>query len=804
MELRPQSKRRLPLGVLTSLLLAACATLAAYYGLKPLAPAPPDAPATEFSSGRAMEHVRRVGQEPHPTGSPENSEVRGYVEDELRTLGLDPEVQEATVVNERFGSPYRAATVHNVLARIEGSGGDAGGDPEAVMLAAHYDSVPTGPGASDDGAGVATLLETARALLAGPRPRNDVVFLFSDGEEPGLLGAKAFVEGHPWADEVDVALNFDTRGSGGPSVMFETSAQNGRLVEEFARAATNPVASSATYEIYKRLPSGSDLTEFKEAGMAGLNFSYFRGATRYHTALDTPESMDERSLQHHGSYALDLARHFGDSDISDVKPGDTKGGDAVYFDVLGLFLVRYPASWAVGLAVLVAALFAGVVVLGLRGGLLTVRGVLGGSLASLLALVLVPAVVAALLPLLRLLSGGAPVGVSEGDVYHSGIYSLGLLAATLALAIALYGFAGARTGARNLVVGAFVPWLLLCASSAALAPGISFIFAWPPLLALAGLAASLLLVGRRGTKASYARTALLLLSGAAAVALLAPFVYLLHLALTVGTAAVTAAFVVLGVGLIAGPVALVGEGSPGDRVPGWAPFALAIAAAGLFLAGGLLSGFDADRPRPDSLLYALDADTGEAAWATLDKGTDAYTSRFVGQDHEQGSLGDFLPFGPKGLLGEAPALPLAAPVLEVLKDDTSGDVRTLRLRASSPRGAEDLSLWLESDDPEEPGSPVLSAAVDGEPVEEPESPGWGRWALDYYALPGEGVELTLKVRAGTPVRLRVADRSGGLPDAPGVDETRPPGTMPESALPTSVHFADATFVGRSFDLTESE
>ena len=796
---RPESKRRLPLGVLASLLLAACATLAAFYGLKPPAAAPSDTPETGFSSGRAVEHVSRVAREPHPVGSPENAGVRGYVFGELDSLGLDPRVQTATAVDEQFGSPYDVATANNVLARIEGTGG---GD-RAVMLVAHHDSVPTGPGANDDGAGVATLLETARAISSGPRPKNDVVLLFTDGEEFGFLGAEAFVEEHPWAKDVAVALNFEARGNGGPSVMFETSAGNGRLVEGFARAAPRPlVASSATYEVYKRLPFGNDLSVFKGAGMAGLGFSYFRGATVYHTALDAPESVDERSLQQHGSYALALARHFGDADLEGLRP-EAGDGDAVYFDVLGLFLVRYPASWAVAFAVLSAALLIGAVAVGLRRGLLTARGVSGGFLASILALVVVPAVVAALLPLLRLSGGGRPVEVSVGDVYHGGVYSLGLLAAALALTIAIYGFVGARVGARNLAVGALLPWTVLSALSAVLAPGISFLFAWPPLLALAGLAAPLLLsTARRGSGASYARAALLLLSGAAAVALFAPSVYLLHLALTVGSAAATAAFVVLGVGLLAGHVALVG--AEGARVPRWAPVGLALAALGLFVAGGLLSGFDAEHPRPDNVFYALDADSGRARWATLDEETDAYTSRFVGPDAEGGSLEDFLPFGPPGLLDEAPPLPLAAPAVEVLDDATSGDTRTLRVRVSSPRGAENLSLWLESDDPEDPDTPVVSAAVDGEPVGEAENPGWDRWAMEYHGLPEDGVELTLETRPNVPVRLRVADHSAGLPAVPGVDEARPPDTMPENDLPTSTRFADAAFVGKSFDLTETE
>ena len=799
--------------------------LAAYYGTKPPAAEPSDAPAGKFSAARAMEHVDRIGRQAHPIGSPENAEVRQYIFDRLGSLGLDPRVQTATVVNEQFGFPYAAGTPTNVLARIRGTQGGEGGR-RAVMLVAHYDSVAGGPGANDDGTAVATLLETARALSSGPPPRNDVIVLFTDGEETGLLGAKAFVEEHPWADDVGVVLNFEARGSGGPSAVFEITpnAREWRLVEGVARAAPRPIASSASAAIYSRMSVNTDLSVFRyDAGMSGLNFGYFGDATTYHTALDTPANVDEDSLQHHGSYALALARYFGEAGPEEMAPRASALGKPVYFDVLGLFLVSYPAGWAVVISVFVVVAFAGVVVFGLRRRLLTVRGTVGSFLASLLALVLIPAVVAALLPLVRFVGGGRPEDISRGDVYHSGIFALGLLTATLALAIAVYGFVGRRAGAHNLTVGSLVPWLLLCVLSTAFVPRVSYVFTWPVLLVLVGLAASFVLPdGRGASRASYLRAAILLLSAAAAIALLAPSVYLLYLALTVRLAAVTAVLVVLGVGLLAGPVTLVGgEGtretvgtspagtspawaSPSWASPAWAAVGLAFATAGLFASGVMLSGFDADHPRPDSILYALDADSGEARWATFDE-RDDYTSRFVGPNAERGSLGDFLPLGPPGLSDQAPAVPLAAPAVEVLGDETSGNERTLRLRASSPRGAENLSLWLESDGSRELDTPVLSAAVDGEPAgQTARLRSQGLWGIEFHNLPEDGVEITLKVRAAAPLRLRAVDYSDGLPDVPGIDEARPADTMPAyDERIRNASFGDATFVGKSFDLSRN-
>src|SRR5207245_10866754 len=124
------------------------------------------------------------------------------------------------------------------------------GGIDAVALVAQYDSVAAGPGAGDDGAGVAALLETLRGLRAGPALQNDLIFLFTDGEEDGLLGASAFVAEHPWAKDAHVVINFEARGNSGASQLFETSAGNGRLIDFFAQAAPYPSGSSLAFQSY--------------------------------------------------------------------------------------------------------------------------------------------------------------------------------------------------------------------------------------------------------------------------------------------------------------------------------------------------------------------------------------------------------------------------------------------------------------------------------------------------------------------------------------------------------------------------
>ena len=162
-------------GLITSLTLALLAFYAIYRQQPPPA-LPEDAPLAEFSSDRAMNHLRTVARRPHPVGSSENTEVRNYILRELTNLGAQPQVQTTTSINQDFGVPVVAATVNNILARVKGT--DSG---TAILLVSHYDSVATACGASDDGSGVATMLETLRALQYSPPLKNDVILLFTDG-----------------------------------------------------------------------------------------------------------------------------------------------------------------------------------------------------------------------------------------------------------------------------------------------------------------------------------------------------------------------------------------------------------------------------------------------------------------------------------------------------------------------------------------------------------------------------------------------------------------------------------------------
>jgi hypothetical protein len=335
---------------------------------------------------------------------------------------------------------------------------------------AHYDAVPMSPGAGDDGSGSAVLLETLRALRAGPPPKHDVIALFTDGEESGLLGAAAFVREHPWARDVAVVLNFEARGTHGPSLMFETGPGNLDVVRQLRRVP-GARATSLSTAVYRRLPNDTDLSELAVLGTPALNFAFIGGVERYHTAEDDVAHLDARSLQQHGRNALALARLFANGDLP--RP---RTSDAVFFDFPGLGLIVYPERWAIafGVIAVVLALFALVL---LRRRMPRVsEGVVVGLVATLIAPLLAGVVSAAIAALLQRLHGSSAGG---GNPAWSAVYAAAL--ATSAFAVASWCVVLTRKIAdvTSVSVGALLCWTLLSLLLSFAHPGASFVFTLP-------------------------------------------------------------------------------------------------------------------------------------------------------------------------------------------------------------------------------------------------------------------------------------------------------------------------------------
>jgi hypothetical protein len=754
---------------LTAFLLILLLAAFSIYVQRPPAAVPANASLTEFSSARAMQLLGPIARKPHPVGSAEHAQMRDYLVSQLSALGINAEVQNTTSVDQRV-VPYRAANVHNIVARLNGTA-----NSKALMLVGHYDSVPMAPGASDDGSAVVAILETLRALK-GEHLKNDLIVLFSDAEEVGLLGAKAFMDEHPWAKDVGLVLNFEARGNGGPATMFETSDGNGRVIKEFAKAAQYPVANSLSYEIYKLLPNDTDMTIFKNGGLAGLNFAFIQGVTRYHTAADNLEAIDERSLQHQGTYALALTRHFGNLNLAEPK-----SNNAVYFNLFGFNLIHYSSVWILPLMILVALMFVCVTVLGFKRHLLTLSGMALGFVAFLTAIVCSAVLVSLVWWLIRGLHP-AYKAIIQGDTYNSGLYMLSFVALSVALTSALNLFFRKRTSVENLMMGALTWWLILMVLTSLLLPGGSFLFTWPLLFSL--LALGLIFLGEKKEKPnSMKRVAVFSIGAIPGVIILAPIIYLVFVGLTLGMSGAVIVLVVLQLGLLIPHLSFIAT-SYKWMLPG----VLALVSIGLIGAGSLTSGFDRNHPRPDNIFYGLDADKAKAVWASADESPDSWTQQFFSPGSSRGVLPEYIALSSRAFLqGPAPVAQLPPPRLEVLSDDTNNNVRTLRLRVTSPRQAVVVSLTAD------PDTRVTGSAVNGKVIKDQNGP-QHPWALRYFGLPPQGIEVTLTAQPSAPINIRVVDQSYGLPAGQGIS-IQP---RPENMMPSMLPYSDSTFVTKSY------
>jgi hypothetical protein len=440
-----------------------------------------DAPSDVFAARRAQTHVEALARAPHPMGSHEAEYVRGLLLRKLNDLGLAPEIQ----IPKKSDLPLR-----NVVGRLKGIGPSG---KKVLMLCAYYDSVPSSPGAGDDASGVAVIIETLRALKVSPPLDRDVIVLFDDGEENGLCGSRLFVEEHPWAKEVGVVLNFDARGNSGPSVMFETSDGNGWLVDQYSHAVPHPFATSLSMDIYKIMPNDTDMTIFKQAGIAGLNFAFGAGIVYYHSPDDRPENLDPRTLQHQGENALAMTLQLGRLDLDNPKREDL-----IYASVLGRLVVSYARVWAVPLALSTTGLFLMVVMISLRSGLIELRDLVAGALVLFTAMcvsLLIVGVVFLVGVFWSVLCGVFnPVPISW-QKYDMPIMTGCALVASI-VTLALECWAGMDRPLLALCLGALCWWLALTLSTALWLPGASYLFVWPTMAGLLGLGIVVLLRSR--------------------------------------------------------------------------------------------------------------------------------------------------------------------------------------------------------------------------------------------------------------------------------------------------------------------
>jgi hypothetical protein len=409
-------------------------------------------PLSEFSTKRAYDKVADISKKPHFVGSENHAQVADYLVKELQNLGLETSRQEGYTLTD-WGNLVKSK---NILARLKGST-----NSKALLLLSHYDSAPHSysHGASDAGSGVATILEGVRAFTNNKTTnKNDIIILFSDAEELGLNGAALFVTQHNWAKEVGLVLNFEARGTSGPSYMLmETNNGNAGLVKEFAAAAAPfPVSNSLMYSIYKMLPNDTDLTVFRKKGnIQGYNFAFIDGHYNYHTAQDDIKHLSKNTLAHQGTYLMPLLHYFSNANLNTTKADS----DYVYFTIPYTF-IHYPFSWILPMLIIALLLFVLLFFIGIAKRILSFQEIIKGSV-PLLGSIITAGFVTFFGWKGLLLAYPQYNDLLNGFTYNGHAYITAFVFLTLAICFAFYQKLSVKKRTMNHYVAPLFIWLLI-------------------------------------------------------------------------------------------------------------------------------------------------------------------------------------------------------------------------------------------------------------------------------------------------------------------------------------------------------
>jgi hypothetical protein len=715
-----------------------------------------DAPLSEFSTKRAMQHVAQISKTPHYVGSQNHEAVADYLVSELKKLGLETTIQEGTTLSG-WGN---LAKSKNIIARVKGSQ-----NTKALLLLSHYDSAPHSfsNGAADDGAGVAAVLESLRAFLNNTTPhKNDIIVLFSDAEELGLNGAALFVTQSEWAKDVGLVLNCEARGTSGPSYMLmEVNKGNADMVEGFSEANPKfPVANSLMYSIYKMLPNDTDLTVFREQGkIQGFNFAFIDSHYNYHTAQDDADHLDQRSLEHQGSYLMPMMNHFGNADLRNLSTDN----DKVYFSTPVNFM-SYPFGWIFPMLIIAALLFVFLVFIGL-GKRTLVPAEIGKGFLNLLGAMAVSGAIGFFGWKILLSIYPQYNDILQGFTYNGHSYILAFVFFALSVSF-LFFF---RRQADNVVISHSVAplflWLLINTGIALYLPGAGF-FIIPVICGLLMLG---YFVITQKTNSIFN-----LVLAIPALVLFVPFIWMFPIGLGLKILFGSMILTVLVFGLLL-PI----FGSFANK--GLWSAAMFLIAIGFFVHAHLNSGYDVGKAKPNSLVYILDADKDKAYWATYDVNLDDWTKMYLGDNPKNGDMVNadklFSKYNSEfTYAAEAQVKDLAQPTVEFLLDSVINTQRYLKIRITPNRKVNRYDIFADEKLVFHNLKANGAKSLDQKGSAFPRN---GRKILGYYVVNNEPLQLEFSINKDALLDMSLMEASFDLMNNPMFDiKKRDPKMMP--------------------------
>ncbi|MGB5554879.1 MAG: M28 family peptidase, partial [Flavobacteriaceae bacterium] len=658
----------------------------------------------------------------------------------------------------------------NILARIKGTE-----EGKSLLLLSHYDSSPhSSYGASDAASGVATILEGVRAFLSENKaPKNDIIILISDAEELGLNGADLFVNKHPWAKDVGLVLNFEARGSGGPSYAFiETNRGNATLINEFIKANPQfPMANSLYYSIYKLLPNDTDLTVFREdRDLDGFNFAFIDDHYDYHTALDTYERLDRNTLTHQGSYLMPLLQHFSQADLSNLKSLN----ENVYFDFPFFKMVTYPFEWIWPMFALAIFLLLVFCISGLLKKTLEAKAMLKGFIPLFIALLINGVVGYFSWSVLKWMYPQY-TDILHGFTYNGYTYIAAFVFFALGVCFWVYNnFKTLET--PNLLIAPLVLWLTICAGLGLYLTGASFY-----IIPVFGLLVALFITIDQKSPNPY----LLVFLALPALWLLSPLIkgipVGLGLKMMVATTLLTTLTFVFLLPIFSY-----------YKKKGLLAYLSLFLFAAFMVSAHLNSTFTKERPKPSSLLYVLDADVNTAQWATFEKHPSTWTTQYLGADKKIADQLNKKTLSSKYSTGftyvnDAPLKELPVMKVEKTRDTVIGAQRMLDICISHHRPVNRLDVFTNE-------IPVEKAWVNSVPLSEYFLQNRLRNKLiTHYISDNEYTDLQVVIPKDSVLELTLYEASNDLLDHPQFSIS----PRPENEIPMPFVLNDAVLVTKT-------
>ena len=757
---------------------------------------------TAFNISNVMQTMKEISQRPHPLGSQENARIRAYIVQKLQSFGIETSLQETEIVSGNM-----LARVSNIIAQLNG----VNADNKALMLMTHYDSVANSNGANDAGYAVATLIETMRVIAQQGTQKNNIILLISDGEEDGLLGAKAFMQQHPLAESIGMVLNFEARGNKGPVLMFESSSNNNKLIQQFSAAAPKPIADSLFSSIYKLMPNNTDFSITKSADISGLNFAFIDGKYAYHSAKDSIDNVSEQTIRHAASYALSLTEHFANTDLP-----VSADSEAIFFNLLNSYFMSY--SFTIAYLLLFIAIVLVVVlkrqlsnnnkqtVNWLKGMVVVfLQWILNIGLATLLMSVIINMLglnyyqqtasgnyILVGLLVLALALQSLWINMENGQLRLKGLVIIFILVVGLSILSGLDIVVALIVG---LLISGLIfvlvkikvnrhfmqfyhisAWLLLALVTTILMPQVSHVFVLPILF--------LLIV--EVIKNSYFKDVAFLSIIGVVLAWLMWMSYIY--------------FFFIGIGDMApGLVTLMGAMLLGLIYPyiflhvkqiGYWSFTAYFAVALVILASpAIMSPFNSDTPKPNEVFYLLDENKGEAYWASADRQLDDWSSGMLGGDNLQ-RVDNPVYQGSGKKYWLAPAQKLAISDLQIAKisDEKTHDSRQIKLSISSLLKVEKMYLQIADADK------VTLVKINSHTMTlNNKRNDWLR--ISYLGEHHKPLMIEINSSSGQPIKLNVVAIKNQWPQ--GVVENIP--LRPAYLMPRPYSLSDSIVVRKEFE-----